>query len=107
MVDIFQKYKEIDLEILESIQYDRENIALLESREAIINEILLSNMDKKQFKMKYEQYGLSQLDNKIGQKIKEKLDLVKAQIEKTKIAKEANKGYASSQRLTNVFSEKV
>jgi hypothetical protein len=105
--DIFEKYKDIDLKILESIEQDKENIELLESREKIINEMLSLDIEKDEIKMKYEELGLDKLDEEIGQSLKDKMNLVKRQIKKIKIAKKANRGYASAQRGQSVFSQKI
>lgn len=107
MFDIFEKYKEIDLKILESIEHDKESIELLESRDKIINDILSLEMEKNEIQIKYKELGLDKLDEEIGQALKEKMNLVKSKIEKIKKSKKANEGYAAAQRGQNIFNQKI
>lgn len=105
--EIFTQYKNIDLNIIKSLKDDKEDITLLDDREYIIKKIVSLKLDKDTFLKYYKDMELDNLDVEIENLLKEKLQNVQQEIRKLKMAGQANKGYAASNRQENFFSKKV
>ncbi|NFA41678.1 flagellar protein FliT [Clostridium botulinum] len=106
-IDIFNEYKEIDLQIIESIKEDREDETLFEKREEAIKNIVSLDLDKTEIKRIYLEQGLYDLDKKLECAIVEKISSVKAEIKEIANKKQANLGYATANRGSNFFSKRV
>lgn len=106
-MDIFNKYKEINIRIIKSIKNDIEDMKLLQEREQIIKEILLMKVSKEEMKNTYDEMGLRELDKKLEKILREKMMSVKNQMNNIAKSRVANKGYANVNRRTNFFSANV
>ncbi|WP_315077703.1 flagellar protein FliT [uncultured Clostridium sp.] len=106
-IDIFNQYKEINLQIINSIKEDREDETLFEKREEAIKNILSLDLDKTEIKRIYLEQGLYDLDKELEFILKEKMLCVKDEIKKITAKKQANLGYATSNRSSNLFSKRV
>lgn len=106
-LNIFNEYKKINLEIINSIQEDNENIELLEKRSEILNEIFSLELPRDELKKIYIDMGLMELDIQVEKVLKEKIEMVKSDIRKLAIGKEANRGYGAINRPKNFFSRNV
>ena len=69
-MDISEKYRMINLEILKAIESDKENVDLLDKRQLIIDEILSSEKSKEEFKAVYISSGLKGLDEELEKKLR-------------------------------------
>lgn len=105
--DIIQAYKQIDLEIIKSIEEDREDYSLLEKREGLIKSILEDFDDKEKVKRLYIENELKELDYKLQKILNDKIRSVKNNIKKLAVGKEANRSYNSVNRKINFFSTNV
>ena len=106
-MDIFNKYKEIDLKIINSIKNDTEDIKMLQEREHIIKEMLNMDVSKEEMKNVYDEMGLGELDKQLEEMLRQKMTSVKNQMNNIAKNRAANKGYASVNRRTNFFSTNV
>ncbi|GAA0077568.1 hypothetical protein UT300005_19460 [Clostridium sp. CTA-5] len=106
-LNIFNEYKEINIEILNSIKEDREDIVLFEKREEIIKKIISLNLEKNEIKKIYKENKLDILDKELEETLKEKMLSVKKEIKKISNQKQANLRYANSNRITNFFSTRT
>ncbi|OOM16271.1 hypothetical protein [Clostridium saccharobutylicum] len=104
---IFEEYKEIDLKIINSLKEDKDDTKLLDERGDVVKRIVSSNIDKSELAKIYEDMRLKELDDEIEEVLKEKMDLVKKDIKKLAIGKDAVKGYAATNRSGNFFGAKV
>ena len=105
--DIFIQYKEIDIKIIKSLKEDKEDVKLFDERGDVIKMIVSSNIDKSELAKIYEDMKLEELDNEIEEILKEKMDLVKKNIRKLAIGKDAVNGYAATNRRGNLFGTKI
>ncbi|NFF81668.1 flagellar protein FliT [Clostridium botulinum] len=106
-MDIFNDYKDINLEIIKSIKEDREDISLFEKREEAIKGILSLNLDKSKIKEIYKEKELDILDKELENTLREKMSSVKEEIQGIVSKKQANLGYANANRGSNFFSKRV
>ncbi|KAI3350324.1 flagellar protein FliT [Clostridium botulinum] len=106
-LDVFNEYKEINLEIIKSIKEDKENEALFEKREEVIEKIFCLNLEKSQIKKIYIEKKLDILDKELECVLKDKMLSVKEEIRKISSKKQANLGYATANRGSNFFSKRV
>lgn len=106
-MDIFEEYREITLEIINSIKNDKEDISLFEKREEAIKKILSLELDKSEMKKIYIEQKLDILDKELGNVLKEKMSSVKEEIQEITAKKQANLGYANVNRSSNLFSKRV
>ncbi|NFR86494.1 MULTISPECIES: flagellar protein FliT [unclassified Clostridium] len=106
-IDIFNKYKELDLQIIESIKEDREDVSLFEKREEALKNIVSLDLNKTEIKRIYLEQGLYDLDKELECVILEKMSSVKAEIKEIANKKQANLGYATANRGSNFFSKRV
>lgn len=106
-MDIFNKYKEIDISIINSIKNDQEDLELFEKREKIIKEMLLIKKSKEKMKKRYDEMGLRELDKKVEELLKEKIIDTKNEINKLSKRRIASRGYANANRRMNFFSTNV
>ena len=106
-IDIFNEYREITLEIINSIKNDKEDISLFEKREEIIKEVLSLELDKSEIKKIYIEQKLDILDKELEYILKEKMSSVKEEIKKISNQKQANLGYVNVNRSSNFFSKKI
>ncbi|AOR22907.1 hypothetical protein [Clostridium taeniosporum] len=106
-MDIFNDYKEINLEIINSIKEDKEDISLLEKREEIIKKIFSLKLEKSEIKKIYKEKGLDILDKELEDVLKEKMLSVKEEIKQISKQKQANLGYVNANRSGNFFSTKI
>ncbi|NME82794.1 flagellar protein FliT [Clostridium sp. SM-530-WT-3G] len=105
--ELFDKYKLVNLEIIDSIKNDNEDISLFEKREKLIGELFNLNWSKEQKRMMYNNMGLVDLDKEIERLLKEKMIRIKEKINKIAKNKAANKSYNSVNRRSNFFSANV
>ena len=80
--ELFDKYKLVNLEIIDSIKNDNEDISLFEKREKLIGELFNLNWSKEQKRMMYNNMGLVDLDKEIERLLKEKMIRIKEKIDK-------------------------
>ena len=106
-MDIFNEYKEINIEILNSIKEDREDITLFEKREEIIKKILSLNLEKSEIKKIYKENKLDILDKELEETLRNKMLSVKKELKKMSNQKQANLIYANTNRITNFFSTRT
>ncbi len=106
-MDIFNEYKEINLEIINSIKEDKEDISLLEKREEIIKKIVFLNIEKSEIKKIYKEKELDILDEELENTLREKMLSVKEEIKNISNQKQANLGYVNANRSGNFFSTKI
>ncbi|MBW6408582.1 flagellar protein FliT [Clostridium weizhouense] len=106
-MDIFNEYKEINIEILNSIKEDREDITLFEKREEIIKKILSLNLEKSEIKKIYKENKLDILDKELEETLRNKMLSVKEELKKMSNQKQANLIYANTNRITNFFSTRT
>ncbi|MCS6104148.1 flagellar protein FliT [Clostridium botulinum] len=106
-LDVFNEYKEIDLEIIKSIKEDKEDEALFEKREELIKKILSLSLENGEIKKLYIEKKLDILDKELECVLKEKMSSVKAEIKEITNKKQANLGYATANRGNNFFSKRV
>lgn len=107
LIDILNEYKEINLQIINSIKNDKEDIELLNQREKIIQKILLMNPEKDEIKKLYIDMGLKELDIELEKTLKEQMDLVKGNIKKLAKGIAASKSYASVNRARSCYFNDV
>lgn len=105
--ELFEKYKLINLEIINSIQNDNEDISLFEKREKLIEELSNLNWSKEQKRIMYNNMGLVNMDKEIERLLKEKMISIKEKINKIAKNKVANRSYNSVNRRSNFFSANV
>ncbi|MDR5586534.1 MULTISPECIES: flagellar protein FliT [Clostridium] len=106
-IDIFNEYREITLEIINSIKNDKEDISLFEKRDNAIKKILALDLDKSEIKKIYSKEKLDVLDKELENILKEKMLSVKEEIQEIAVKKQANLGYANVNRGSNFFSKRV
>ncbi|WP_252224756.1 MULTISPECIES: flagellar protein FliT [unclassified Clostridium] len=106
-IDIFNEYREITLEIINSIKNDKEDISLFEKRDNAIKKILALDLDKSEIKKIYSKEKLDVLDKELENILKEKMSSVKEEIQEIAAKKQANLGYANVNRGSNFFSKRV
>ncbi|MBN1064021.1 flagellar protein FliT [Clostridium botulinum] len=106
-LDVFNEYREIDLEIIKSIKEDKEDEALFEKREEVIEKILSLSLEKSEIKKLYIEKKLDILDKELECVLKEKMSSVKVEIKEIANKKQANLGYATANRSNNLFSKRV
>lgn len=106
-MNISEKYRMVNLEILKAIENDKENVDLLDKRQVIVDEILSSEKTKEEFKAIYISSGLKELDEELEKKLKDKFQKVKVDIKKLALRKEANKSYSAATRSPNLFSRNI
>ncbi|NFN92750.1 flagellar protein FliT [Clostridium botulinum] len=106
-IDIFNEYKEINLQIINSIKEDKEDGALLEKREEVIQKILSLNLEKSEIKKIYIEKKLDILDKELECELKEKMLSIKEEIKSISSKRQANLGYATANRGENFFSKRV
>lgn len=105
--DILNRYKQINIQIIESIRKDREEIKLFDKREQIVKEILCMNKSKKEIKATYEKMGLKELDKEVEEILKEKMNNVKVKITNLAKSKAAHKSYNQANRSGSFFYKDV
>ena len=105
--ELFDKYKLVNLEIIDSIKNDNEDISLFEKREKLIGELFNLNWSKEQKRMMYNNMGLVNMDKEIERLLKEKMISIKEKINKIAKNKVANRSYNSVNRRSNFFSANV
>ena len=106
-IDIFNQYKEINIQIIESIREDKEEIKLFDKREQIVNEILSINASREEVKRTYEEMELNVLDKEIDRILKEKMKNVKHRIASLAKSKAAHKSYNQVNRCGSFFYKDV
>ncbi|WP_252250265.1 flagellar protein FliT [Clostridium sp. ZBS13] len=106
-IDIFNQYKEINLQIINSIKEDREDDTLFEKREEAIKNILSLDLDKTEIKKIYLEQKLDMLDKDLECALREKMSSVKTEMKEIASKKQANLGYANVNRGINFFSKRV
>lgn len=105
--DIFNQYREINLKIIELVKEDKSAITLFEKREEIIKNIFSLNLEKSEINKIYIEKGLKILDKELENILIEKMLLVKDEIKKITIQKQANLRYVNANRTNNFFSKIV
>ncbi|MBN1057654.1 flagellar protein FliT [Clostridium botulinum] len=106
-LDVFNEYREIDLEIIKLIKEDKEDETLFEKREEVIEKILSLSLEKSEIKKLYIEKKLDILDKELECVLKEKMSSVKSEIKEIANKKQANLGYATANRGNNFFSKRV
>lgn len=106
-MDIFNKYKEVNIKIINSIKNDTEDTNLLQEREQIIKEMLGMNISKEEMKNIYDKMGLRELDNQLEEILRQKMIDVKNQMNNIAKSRVASKGYTNVNRRINFFSANV
>lgn len=106
-IEKFNRYRDINLHIINSIKENRENLNLFKEREEAINEILSLDLDKVKIKRIYLDEGLDMLDRELEYILKEKMVSIKAEIRQVKDRKQANLRYATANRSSSFFSKRV
>lgn len=105
--EIFIEYKQIDLKIINSLKEDKEDVKLFDERGEIIKKIVSYNVDKSEAVKIYGDMGIKELDKKIEEVLKEKMNEVKKSIKKLSMGKNAIKGYAATNRNGNFYGTKI
>lgn len=105
-IDIFNEYKEINLQIINSIKEDKEDISLFEKRDDALKKILALDLDKGEIKRIYIE-EINILDRELEIILKDKMSSVKTEIQQIASKKQANLGYANVNRGSNFFSKRV
>ncbi|MBN1037791.1 flagellar protein FliT [Clostridium botulinum] len=105
-IDIFNEYKEINLQIINSIKEDTEDISLFEKRDDALKKILALDLDKGEIKRIYIE-EINILDRELEIILKDKMSSVKTEIQQIASKKQANLGYANANRGSNFFSKRV
>ncbi|MBN1067057.1 flagellar protein FliT [Clostridium botulinum] len=105
-IDIFNEYKEINLQIINSIKEDKEDISLFEKRDDALKKILALDLDKGEIKRIYIE-EINILDRELEIILKDKMSSVKTEIQQIASKKQANLGYANINRGSNFFSKRV
>lgn len=107
MIKIWDEYKSVTLNIIKSIEEDKEDIQLFDSREKVIENLLNSNFSKEELKLSYKEEKIDELDKKLEYVLKNKMQDVKEEIKKVKISHQANKLYSNINSNKYFFSTKV
>ena len=107
MIKIWDEYKKLTLNIIRSIEEDKEDIQLFDNREMIIENLLNSNFSKEELKLSYEDEKIEELDKKLEYVLKNKMQDVKEEIKKVKVSHQANKLYSNINSNKYFFSTKV
>lgn len=103
--ELFEKYKDLTIKIIKSLEDDTdEYIMLMDDRSEILNKLVVINEYKEEAKKEYEVLELAELDYKLGKLLKNKMQDVKEQIINIKKGQKALNGYASANRMPNVYS---
>lgn len=105
-IDIFNEYKEINLQIINSIKEDKEDISLFEKRDDALKKILALDLDKGEIRRIYIE-EINILDRELENILKDKMSSVKTEIQQIASKKQANLGYANINRGSNFFSKRV
>jgi uncharacterized protein YktB (UPF0637 family) len=107
MIKIWDEYKSVTLNIIKSIEEDKEDIQLFDSREKVIENLLNSNFSKEELKLSYKEEKIDELDKKLEYVLKNKMQDVKEEIKKVKVSHQANKLYSNINSNKYFFSTKV
>lgn len=103
--ELFEKYKDLTLKIIKSLEDDTdEYIKLMDDRSEIVNKIVVMDEYKLEAKKEYESLGLGDSDARLGKLLKDKMLNVKKQIANIKKGQKALNGYTSVNRIPNVYS---
>ena len=105
-IDIFNEYKEINLQIINSIKEDKEDISLFEKRDDALKKILALDLDKGEIRRIYIE-EINILDKELEIILKDKMSSIKTEIQQIASKKQANLGYANINRGSNFFSKRV
>ena len=104
---ILNQYKEISIQIIESVRSDREEIELFDKRQEIINKILNINNSNEEIKKMYEEMELGLLDKEIEIIINEKMNNIKIKMANFAKSKLAYQSYIKVNRNKSFFYKDV
>lgn len=106
--EIFERLKELDLKIIESLKNDEEDLELIDKRGEIIQEIIAMNLEKEKFEKLYIEYNLNNIDIKLESILKEKLEKAKEDIKKASHGRMAISAYNNTSNINlNFYSRKI
>lgn len=107
--ELFQKYKDISLNIIKALEEDfvEQLDSKLEEREKVLEKIINKNQKEDVLKRLYEKYDLFRIDKDMKQKFESSMNDVRDEMIKIKKRKEANNLYNSVDARSVYISKKI
>lgn len=106
--DILLKYKEITIMLIESLKSDNIDSLdnLFDSRQKEIDKMVAINSSKEEFSKIYNELYIKEVDDKLKEKMVEKRNEVKSEMDRFNGTKSASKSYAKRNAVDAIFFNK-
>lgn len=107
--ELFQKYKDISLNIIKALEEDfvEQLEGKLEEREKVLEKIINKNQKEDVLKRLYQKYDLFRIDKDMKLKVESSMNDVRDEMIKIKKRKEANNLYNSVDARSVYISKKI
>lgn len=107
MESFIEAYKDIDLKLIDAIKSDGDINKIIDERGKVIEGINSIECSKEELREIFLKEGLDKLDKEIETCLIEEKIKIREEIDRVKVIKNAQNGYAMATRKSNVFSREV